>query len=127
MKDLKEEEQAHVMFIVATLSKLHIKEKNVIDVLTTIINIVQETKNFSGKKSSSKRAMIVQGVVEELAKGKDGIMGTSDDIISESTYKQLIALQNESLVAHFVSFLMELRKKRFDYTRFAICLTKTFI
>ncbi len=52
---------------------------------------------------------VVEDVVREIAKGADGIAGTSDDLIPASTLSMLSALLHSGVVKDIVAWAVELR------------------
>lgn len=65
------------------------------------IKIVEKYKNLSGKQKSE----LLMSVIEDIAKGADGIAGTEDDLISQEVIKEINVLVSSGLLSSSISVI----------------------
>lgn len=70
------------------------------------MELLETYKQLSGEQ---KKDYII-AVVQDLAKGADGIPGTKDDLLPQSTVNALGALLRENILANFISILIDATK-----------------
>lgn len=97
-----------------------INTSNVASMITDIIDKTADVKNPNQQD-------IIYKILCEIAKGKDGLMGTSDDAISEETMTQLKHMISTSLLQDVISCVYDaVYEKKFMKDKYFMCISKCF-
>lgn len=79
--------------------------RDVFDLVTTRV-----TKLF--KLTREQRNLIFSEVLEDVAKGADGILGTSDDLMTGETLMELQHLVRATMLQHLAEMMDDLKRKQ---------------
>lgn len=77
------------------------------------MEIIDTYKNLNGQQKKD----YVYAVVKELAKGADGVAGTKDDLLPQSTVDALATIIRENLLGSFINIVSDAAKGKFDVNR----------
>lgn len=77
------------------------------------MEIIDTYKNLNGQQKKD----YVFAVVKELAKGTDGIAGTKDDLLPQSTVDALATIIRENLLGSFINIVSDAAKGKLDVNR----------
>lgn len=92
-----------------------------IDVYKTVTAI---NKTQKLKLPTDDTIQITVNFIREVAKGKDGIIGTSDDIIDPKTTQQIVDMLSSNLLEDMLRLLTYTVKLELSYKTSLLCLTK---
>lgn len=101
------------------MSKIHLptlREKvgkitSVYDLFLALSDIVLGDVKRVFKLTRGERNELFLTVLNDIAKGADGIFGTHDDLLDRETVAELGVLMNTSLVQHISTIVESLRKR----------------
>jgi hypothetical protein len=88
----------------------HSDSKSAIELIKVGMELVSNLAQLDGLE----RKKILIAALEIIAKGKDGIAGTDDDMISPETLDMLEILLKRDLVGNLVEMLIDAYKGRLD-------------
>lgn len=104
------------------LTKSSIKTaSNAYEIVVEVMQVAEALK--AQKKTSSDKLILVLSVIEHIAKGADGISGTSDDLIKPEILHQIRMLLDNKLVASFINTAVSLAKGNFHVDASCNCCT----
>lgn len=97
-----------------------------------IVVAMQAAETF-GSLSGKEKKLLVVDVLTEIAKGSDGVEGTSDDLISPTIMKSIRAMIENDLLTSTIDIIIDATKGRLDINKattcvasFVACLHKVF-
>lgn len=90
-----------------------IDSKSAFSIVVKGMEILDNYKQLSGQQKKE----YIFAVVEELAKGADGISGTKDDILPPATVNALGALIRENILEGFIGIISDATKGKFDINK----------
>lgn len=121
---------AHVVcaFIVKDMiDKKRIDTTDVFHFIKNLADVVDKASK-SAKLSSNERKDIVMSIIRDVAKGKDGILGTADDLLPLDILRDINDMMDTSMMDNFVGMITELiEKKRFNLYRCFACVTRATV
>lgn len=79
---------------------------NVVDIITVCMELVEKYPNLVGQEKSD----LVIKVLEEIAKGPDGILGSSDDIIPANIIEILKTVLSLGIVQNIIDQIIRATK-----------------
>lgn len=83
---------------------------NPVAIIAVGMNFLKQSRNMTGQQ---KKEILVK-VIESIANGKDGIAGTSDDIIPPQIVNAIRIMLQTDLVSQTIDVLSDVTKGRFD-------------
>lgn len=89
------------------------KQVNVNSAMCIIAKGMELMDNFKDVSGSEKKKYLIK-TIEIVAKGKDGVFGTADDLIPESTAKTLTLFLEQNLIEDTVQLLMDASKGKLN-------------
>lgn len=120
---------AVVFMLTEMLRKKELDTRNVFTLIKQIVTIVDETNKSSKiKLTEPEKQDVVMSIILDVAKGKDGILGTSDDLIPESVIKEIHAMKDTSLLGDCIHLTTQLLlKRKCNLSKFVFCASKCWI
>tara|TARA_Y100000389_G_C17266538_1_gene415741 strand:- start:162 stop:512 length:351 start_codon:yes stop_codon:yes gene_type:complete len=102
---------------------------NIFTLIKQIIAIIKKAnKSKKMKISEVEKHDIVMSIILDVAKGKDGILGTSDDIIPLKVINEIKTMHDTSLLSDCISLINDtMSKKRFNIPKCVYCVSKCWI
>jgi hypothetical protein len=85
----------------------HVSQQHVQDAGDVLRALAQVTSRYSGLSKEERKGVMVR-VLEEVAAGKDGVLGTSDDLIPQPVLASMRVLINSDVVPSLLDMLLEL-------------------
>tara|TARA_B100001250_G_scaffold403816_1_gene418872 strand:- start:1114 stop:1503 length:390 start_codon:yes stop_codon:yes gene_type:complete len=119
-----------VIFILTEMIKQReIETGNIFSLIKQIVKIIDETNKSSKiKLSSPEKHDIVMSIILDVAKGKDGILGTSDDIIPPKVIEEIQMMKDTSLLSDCISLINDaMSKKKCNIPKCVYCVSKCWI
>jgi len=90
------------------------------DLISNPMNIVgvgmQLMNKYPTLSGTEKKALLIKGLTS-LASGKDGILGTADDVIPKPIIDTITTLVQGNLINDVIGLLVDTSKGRFDITK----------
>jgi hypothetical protein len=87
--------------------------------------IVERLETDLPKIKKEDKIKYVVHFLSEIAKGKDGVSGTDDDIISESVVKELQKMTETNILTDIIQLCMEaVQKRKVNPTKWSLCCLK---
>jgi hypothetical protein len=87
--------------------------------------IIERLESDLPKVSREDKIKYVVHYLSEIAKGKDGIAGTDDDIISESVMKELQKMTDSSMLTDVLHLCMDVvSHKKVSHLKLGLCCFK---
>lgn len=108
--------------IMKIISNKQVNIKSAIDLLKLVMTQVEKIKGLKGKE----KALMVALVIEEVAKGKDGVAGTDDDLISPFVMKGIKALIENNLIGSTVEVIIDASKGHIEINKVKNCFSSIF-
>lgn len=100
---------------------------NAMELISHIITVIQSSKDHT-KFDDTQTVDITKRFIHQIAKGKDGILGTADDLIPASTLKEIDELLSTSMFTDILVIVNDLVKLRgFNIKRSLFCMGKMCI
>lgn len=120
---------AVVFMLTEMIKQNELDTGNLFKFIKNIIKIVDETNKASKiKLSSTEKHDVVMSIILDVAKGKDGILGTSDDLIPPHIIEEIHAMKNTSLLSDCIALTREvLDKKKCNIPKCIFCVSKLWI
>ena len=120
---------AVVFMLTEMIKQREIEANNIFTLIKQIVKIIDETnKSSKTKLSKSEKHDIVMSIVLDVAKGKDGILGTQDDIIPANVIEEIKIMKNTTLLSDCISLINDaMSKKKFNITKCVYCVSKCWI
>tara|TARA_B110000971_G_C19692446_1_gene356089 strand:+ start:81 stop:449 length:369 start_codon:yes stop_codon:yes gene_type:complete len=80
-----------------------------------IVQFIKDASKILKKDTSSEESKIsaLVSALKEIGKGSDGVFGTEDDLISESTMDEITTLSKTSLLTDMVTIFIKRKNKSF--------------
>jgi hypothetical protein len=106
-----------------------VKEKklDVDNAMSLVMNVMKIINDSKLKIDDDMTMKMAKQFIHDVAKGPDGIIGTSDDIIPAKTLKEIDELLKSSIVDDVIKVCNELVKRRkLDTKRVLFCMSKFF-
>jgi hypothetical protein len=103
---------------VSLTKSIQTKQVDAFSAMTIIAKGMELLESFKELSGQQKKEYIV-AVVEDIAKGADGISGTDDDLLPPGTIKALHLLVKEDLIGSIVSTISDAAKGKFDLNKAA--------
>ena len=91
-----------------------INVESAVDVLGYLMQEADKLKSLNGDEKKT----IVISILSDLAKGDDGITGTSDDILSPDVIKGINAMIDNNLVSCLINVLIDASKGNLDLNKY---------
>lgn len=96
-----------------------------INAVALIAKGMELMKQYTTLNESEKKALLLQ-VLQTIAAGKDGIQGTSDDIIDSKTLAQLKYMLENNIVQDMVSTFQDVVSGKIDLKKTQSLFVKIF-
>ena len=119
-----------VIFMLTEIIKQHdLEMDNIFTLIKQIVKIIDETNKSSKiKLSDPEKHDVVMSIILDVAKGKDGILGTSDDIIPPKVIEEIKMMKDTSLLSDCISLINDaMRKKKCNIPKCVYCISKCWI
>ena len=120
---------AVIFMLTEMIKQREIETNNIFTLIKQIVRIIDETNKSSKKKlSHPEKHDIVMSIILDVAKGKDGILGTSDDIIPPKVIEEIKMMKDTSLLSDCISLINDaMSKKRCSIPKCVYCVSKCWI
>ena len=119
-----------VIFMLTEIIKQHdLEMDNIFTLIKQIVKIIDETNKSSKiKLSDPEKHDVVMSIILDVAKGKDGILGTSDDIIPPKVIEEIKMMKDTSLLSDCISLINDaMYKKKCNIPKCVYCISKCWI
>lgn len=119
-----------VIFMLTEIIKQHdLEMDNIFTLIKQIVKIIDETNKSSKiKLSDPEKHDVVMSIILDVAKGKDGILGTSDDIIPPKVIEEIKMMKDTSLLSDCISLINDaMHKKKCNIPKCVYCISKCWI
>lgn len=93
------------------------KKINVESAVDVLGYLMQEADKLKSLNGDEKKAIVIS-ILSDLAKGDDGITGTSDDILSPDVIKGINAMIDNNLVSCLINVLIDASKGNLDLNKY---------
>lgn len=120
---------AVVFMLTEMIRQNELDTSNLFKFIKHIVKIVDETNKSSKiKLSNDQKHDVVMSIILDVAKGKDGILGTSDDLIPKHIVDEIHAMKNTSLLSDCISLTRDaLNNKRCNVPKCVFCVSKLWV
>jgi hypothetical protein len=98
-----------VTLIMNAVRERHITTLSTVHFIAECMKLVETFPNLSGEQ---KKLLLVEAL-KDVAKGKDNVKGTSDDIISEKQLNVLEMMLTENIVGEVIELVIDITKHKF--------------
>jgi len=123
MKNYKSSEEIAVLIVLTNSIKR--KELNVQNAMMLTLNVIEVIRNSKLKFNDNKIMEVTTEFIREIAKGKDGQLGTMDDLIPANILKEIEELLASSVLSDIMAICIDLIKlKKINTKRSLFCLSK---
>ena len=102
---------AVIFMLTEMIKQREIETNNIFTLIKQIVRIIDETNKSSKKKLHPEKHDIVMSIILDVAKGKDGILGTSDDIIPPKVIEEIKMMKDTSLLSDCISLINDAMSK----------------
>jgi hypothetical protein len=93
------------------------KKINVESAVDVLGYLMQEADKLNSLNGDEKKTIVIS-ILSDLAKGDDGITGTSDDILSPDVIKGINAMIDNNLVSCLINVLIDASKGNLDLNKY---------
>lgn len=98
--------------------KQSIKEKkinveNPLVIITKAMEMLEKVKGLTGKE----KQMYIVRTIETIAKGEDGVFGTTDDLLPERTVKALQMFVEQDMIGDTIQLVTDATNGKFDINK----------
>lgn len=99
---------------------------NALDFTMNILSVVQQTNVKNSLRLDDNQTVdLTTRFINEIAKGKDGKLGTEDDLIPPSTLAEILELLSSTMFSDLMVILNDLIKlRRLNVKRSLFCMSK---
>lgn len=104
--------------IIDLINQKRLDVKSAIDLVKIAMQEVEKMKGMTGVE---KQKMVID-IIEEVAKGEDGVIGTSDDLIPKYIMDGVKALLDYNLVPSVVNVIIDASNGKLDVNNVKGCL-----
>lgn len=105
--------------IIDLISEKKINLKSAVDIVKIAMQEVEKMNELTG---INKQKMVLE-IVSEIAKGKDGISGTQDDIIPINVMNGVKSLLEHDLIPSIINVIIDATNGRLDVNKVNNCFT----
>lgn len=96
--------------------------KDAVGLIKYVMTSVEKLNALSGKEKEE----MVLSILTELAKGKDGIAGTKDDLIPPLVIAGLQAMSENNLITSTIELIIDATKGKLDINKVETCTSSLF-
>ena len=115
----------HVAVVIVLTNMIQNNELKVYNAMDLIMDVIDVIRKSKLKFSDVQTMTLAKQFIIEIAKGKDGQLGTTDDLIPAKTLKEIDELLNTSVFKDILIICNDLIKmKRVNMRRSFICMSK---
>jgi len=93
-------------------TKDRLKSASAFDIVVMCMELVE-----TGLVAHINKKEVVVAVLERIAKGVDGVEGTSDDLVSQDTIKMIKSILENSLIDGMIDVIVKASKKLFNINK----------
>lgn len=116
--------------IAISMALSHMLTNNSLDTSNAVIllkQIIERLEEQLPKVTKDEKVKYVVHFLSEIAKGKDGISGTADDIIPPQTINELQKMTESNLVTDIINLCMDVAQhKQVNPMKVSLCCLKIF-
>jgi len=106
----------------ANIVQVKVNVKSAFAIIAHCMEILDKYKTMTGEQ----KKLYVLAVVEDLAKGSDGIAGTQDDLIPVATVQVLTSIVRENVLQDFINIIIDATKGNLDINKIVKTSTTCF-
>lgn len=116
------EHVAIILVLTNMIERKELKVDNTMDLIMDVIDIIRKSKlKFSDVQTMD----LARQFITEIAKGKDGQLGTMDDLIPAKTLNEIDEIMSTSIFSDVLVICNDLIKlRRVNLRRSFICMSK---
>jgi hypothetical protein len=97
------------------------------DAISLVMHVMKIINDSKLKLDDDLTMKMAKQFIHDVAKGPDGIIGTSDDLIPTKTLQEIDELLKSSIVDDVIKVCNELvKRRRVDTKRVLFCMSKCF-
>lgn len=96
--------------------------KDAVGLIKFVMTNVEKLNGLSGQE----KEQMVLSIITDLAKGKDGVAGTKDDLLPPSVIAGLHAMSENNLITSTVELIIDATKGRLDINKVETCTFSFF-
>lgn len=96
--------------------------KDAIGLIKFVMTNVEKLENLSG----TDKEQMVLSILTDLAKGKDGVAGTKDDLLPPAVIHGLQAMSENNLITSTIELIIDASKGRLDINKVETCTFSVF-
>ena len=115
---------AVLLILTKLMEDKQLNANNAMELISHIITVIQTSKDHT-KFDDTRTIDLTKRFIYQIAKGKDGILGTADDLIPASTLMEIDELLSTSMFTDILVIVNDLVKLRgFNVKRSMFCIGK---
>lgn len=96
--------------------------KDAVGLIKFVMTNVEKLNGLSGEE----KEQMVMSILTDLAKGKDGISGTKDDLLPPIVIAGLQAMSENNLITSTIELIIDASKGRLDINKVETCTFSLF-
>jgi hypothetical protein len=104
-----------------TLVRVRVREQNINDpihLVSLVMQTVEDIKDMSGKE----KRMVVVNIMAEIAKGADGVAGTSDDLLPHKVVLAIKAMIEHDVLNSTIDIIVDATKGKLNINKMQNCV-----
>ena len=108
------------IMLLETVINKQIPSTSAMSIIAKGMELMETFPNMNGQQKQT----LLMTVIEKIAAGSDGILGTSDDILSKETVEMLRLILEKNLLADITSLISDTARGKFNINK-AVAIVQT--
>lgn len=101
------------IMLLETVANKQIPANSAMSIIAKGMELMETFPNMSGEQKQS----LLMSVIEKVAAGSDGILGTADDILSKETVETLRLILEKNLLTDIAHLISDTAKGKFNINK----------